>query len=181
MKTPKTIRIIIMALIIASFSGCEELMDQFGINFKSDYYAFNFTIDPEEATIGDFKFKEKVYMSDLDSILDENDLDKDNLKSVELHELTLEIVNPNTDINFDMVEHFELYILSGSHPELLVAEVSSVPTGTRVLTFLILDKELKKYLDEDSYTIKLMGELNDIPAEIVEVEGKLRFKFTGGI
>ena len=181
MNTSKFFRAFVAVFFAVSFFGCEEILDKIAIDFKSGYYDFDFTVNPDDIETGVYTFNEEAYKSDLDSLLDENDLDKDNLKSVELDELTLEIINNNIDITFDGIENFELYISATGMPEILIAKIESVPPGTRTLNFSIEGKELKEYLEKDMYTIRLKGSISEIPSGVVQIDGKLRFAFTGGL
>src|SRR4030042_6907060 len=143
---------IIIIIIFLSFSsvGCEDLLNL--LTFESKEYTLEFVVKPVDQA-GYHIFKEEVLKSDLDSILDANDVSKERLKEVNIKEAIAMITSPDTTVFFDPLASFTVTIYTDSLGETTIAEMNPVPDGLRELSLPLKDDDIKKYLFESDFIL----------------------------
>lgn len=177
MKNYLGIILIFLFLSFASVS-CEDL---FGLlNFDSKEYTLDFVIQPVDK-IGYHIFKEEVLVSDLDSILEANDVSKERLREVNIKEAVARITSPDTTVFFDPLASFSVTIYTDSLGETTIAEMDPVPDGLRELTLTLKKDDLINYLFESEFMLSAEGVLSEQTSEPVPVQVKVKFVFKAGL
>ena len=177
MKNYLGIILIILFLSFASVS-CEDL---FGLlTFDSKEYTLEFVINPAD-DIGYHIFKEEVLQSDLDSILDANDVSEERLKEVHIKEAVALITNPDTTVFFDPLASFTVTIYTDSLGETTIAEMNPVPDGLRELSLPLKDDDVKKYLFESDFMLSAFGALSEQISKPIHILVKVKFEFKAGL
>jgi hypothetical protein len=177
MKNYIGILIIILFLSFASVS-CEDL---FGLlKFDSDEYIIEFVISPLDDA-GYHIFSEEIFESDLDSVLEANDVSEDRLKEVNIKEAIARITDPDTTVFFDPMASFSLSIYTDSLGEQNIASMDPVPDGLRVIKMTPVDDDFKNYLFESDFMVTAMGVLSEQTMHPIPVEVKVKFEFKAGL
>jgi len=171
---------IIVILIFLSFStvGCEGLFNL--LTFESKEYTLEFVVKPDDKA-GYHIFKEEVLQSDLDSILDANDVSKDRLKEVNIKEAIAMITSTDTTVFFDPLTSFTVTIYTDSLGETTIAEMDQVPDGLRELSFPLKNDDLKNYLFESEFMLSVTGVLSEHTTRHIPVLVKIKFEFRAGL
>ena len=135
--------------------GCELLKNS--VKVDSDTYGHTFYIDPSEP--GTYDFEEGVITTDIDAILEDNDIKEKKLKSARITEMTAYLY---TSHSFDILDDGEIYFkFNASSAEKTVAWLpSTVPAGVLELDLDFTSDDLKDYILQDSFIIGGWGQLN---------------------
>jgi hypothetical protein len=177
MKNYPGIILILLFLLFASVS-CEDL---FGLlTFDSKEYTLEFVVNPSYDA-GYNIFKEEVLQSNLDSILDANDVSEERLKEVHIKEAVALITNPDTTVFFDPLASFSVTIYTDSLGETIIAEMNPVPDGLRELSLPLKDDDLKNYLLESDFMLSAVGVLSEQTSKPIPVRVKVKFEFKAGL
>jgi hypothetical protein len=176
MKNHLGVILIIVFLAVSSVS-CEDL---FNLTFDSKEYTIEFTIQPVDKA-GYHLFKEDIFESDIDSILDANDVSEDRLKEVYIKKAVAVITGVDTSVFFDPIERFEVTIYTDSLDETTIAEMNPVPDGQRELTLPLKDDDLKAYMFEPEFMLTAIGVLSEQTTKPIPVQIKVKFEFSAGL
>jgi hypothetical protein len=170
--------IIIILFLSCSSVSCDDL---FGLlKFDSDEYTFEFVVSPVDKA-GNNIFKEEVFQSNLDSILEANDVSEDRLKEVNIKEAIARITDPDTTVFFDPMASFSVTIYTDSLGEKTIAEMDPVPDGLRELSLDLKDDDLKNYLFESDFMLTAVGDLSERTLKLIPVQVKVKFEFKAGL
>jgi hypothetical protein len=176
----KNYLVIILILLFLSFASvsCEDL---FGLlTFNSKEYTLEFVLNTDE-TAGYHIFKEEVLQSDLDSILDANDVSEERLREVHIKEAVALINNPDTTVFFDPLASFSVTVYTDSLGETKIAELNPVPDGLREFSLPLKDDDIKKYLLESEFMLSAVGTLSEMVLKPIPVMVKVKFEFKAGL
>jgi hypothetical protein len=168
---------IIVIIIFLSFSsvGCEDLFDL--LTFESKEYTIEFVVNPIDENI----FIEEVAESDLDSILDANDVSTDRLNEVHVKQAIALITSPDTTVFFDPLAKFVVTIYTDSLGETTIAEIDPVPDGLREISLQLKVDDLKDYLLEPEFMFTAIGVLSEQTTKPIPVQVKVKFEFKAGL
>ena len=176
MKNNLGIILIIIFLSMSSVS-CEDL---FNLTFDSKEYTIEFTVKPIDEK-GFHIFKEEVLESDLDSILDANDVSEDRLNAVHVKEAIAVITSLDTTVFFDPLESFKVTIYTDSLDETTIAEMNEIPDGLRELTLPLKYDDFKDYMFEPEFMLTAIGVLSEQTTKAIPVTVKVKFEFKAGL
>ena len=171
---------IILIIVFLSFSSvsCDDL---FGLlNFDSGEYTLEFVVSPLDE-VGYHIFSEKVFESDLDSILAANDVSEDRLKEVIIKEAIARITDPDTTVFFDPLASFSVSLYTDSLGEKNIASMDPVPDGVREIKLSLVDDDLKNYMFAPDFMISAMGALSEQIFNPIPVQVKVRFELKAGL
>jgi len=169
--------ILILVFLSVSLVSCEDL---FNITFDSKEYTIEFRVKPIDER-GFHIFKEEVLESDIDSILDANNVSEDRLNSVHIKEAVAVITSVDTTVFFDPLERFEVTIYTDNLDETTIAELNTVPDGLREITIPLKDDDLKGYMLEPEFMLTVAGVLSEQTTKAVPVQVKVKFEFRAGL
>ncbi|WP_299761096.1 hypothetical protein [uncultured Pontibacter sp.] len=99
------------------------------------------------------------------------------VKDVTLNRLELTIKKPEGQ-NFDFLKRIELYISSEDQPEVRIAYLDEVPTGSSVLKLKSTNAKLDEYIKSNNYTIRTQAEISKPITEDITIKADMRFKVT---
>lgn len=179
MKKLKRIALGLVVLNGVMFSSCEELMD-FGVNVDTDYTYVDFVVEPTD-NIGENVFSTSVIKSSLESMLEDSEVSKDDVSSVSIKEAIIEMKNDDPAITFDYFSRVEATIQVDGLPEIVVAFVDSIPTGSRNIKCDVTNEELLGYLEGNEYMLRARGVSVMPVTDTLYIEGKLKFSVTTDI
>jgi len=176
MKNRLGIILIIIFLSVSSVS-CEDL---FNLTFDSKEYTIEFTVNPVDEK-GYHIFKEEVLESDLDSILDANNVSEDRLNAVHVKEAIAVITSLDTTVFFDPLESFKVTIYTDTLDESTLAEIKEIPDRQRELSLPIKSDDFKDYLFEPEFMLTAIGVLSEQTTKAIPVQVKVKFEFKAGL
>ena len=147
--------LLLFTLIGVLTGGCELLKNSTKVD--SDTYGYTFPINPTEA--GTYSFEEGIITTDIESILDDNNVKRNKLKSAKITEMKAWIYSSHT---FDVVDDGEIYFkFNATSSEKTVAWLpSTIPAGATELDLDFTSDDLKDYILQDSFIIGGWAELN---------------------
>jgi hypothetical protein len=167
----KQLKTLIAATAFVAFSASCDLTDIVDINFTSDQQSVDFTIAP--ASAGDYYEQVEVVTTDIKKQIEDNGGSIDNLKSIKVSDLSIEIVSGAT--NLDAFKSFELKITATGAADKKLAWIDDVPLGVTSAAPSYITEDIKDYVGQDTYTIKLSGILRSAITNDVVLRTKAHF------
>ena len=117
----------------------------------------------------------------LDSVCKANNVNKDQIKSVKIKEVFLDIVD-NNNTTFDLVDWAEAYVGAAGQADLLLAAKNPVPKdGTRSISLDVKSVELADYIKSNQMSFFAKGQTNAPVKSDVEMRARVTFSITGQI
>lgn len=159
--------------------SCEEVINDL-LTFDSQYYIFDFSVDPIDRT-GYHIFTEEISKSNLDSLLEANSLSKEKLQEVITKETIINITDPDASTTFDPLEKLSVTIYTKALGETTIAAIDPIPRGLNELTLVLEDCDLKDYLYEDEFILSAIGVLKERTYKTITMQAKVKFQFRAGL
>jgi hypothetical protein len=165
---------ILAAGLLAMFtSGC-DLLNLVDINFTTNEHSVDFTIEP--ASAGAYFEQVEIVATEIKKEIEDNGGSLKNLKTVKISDISVELVSGADYL--DAFESFEIAIESKDIAEKKIAWIDDVPLGVKQATPEFTTDNLKDYVGQDTYTIKLKGVLrSDVTTDVV-LKVKAHYKVT---
>jgi hypothetical protein len=170
--------LILFTLIGILSGGCELLRNS--VKWNEDY-SITFTINPSGEDLVQ-NFVTQIVYTNIQEVLDENNVNADQLRAANLIEVRAEIVPGSHETNFDKVDDGEVWLQYGTGSPFTAAWwPTSVPAGASVLKLEFNPTDLKQMLLEESFNAGGWVELNT-PTEgtsyvtvyfVFELDGKI--------
>lgn len=147
---------IVLGLVHLLVVSCEENLPL--IDFAFEHKGLKFNIDSTiNSSEGEFLFLDTVVKTNIDSLIEEQDADKDDIKEIRADSINLEILNP--DLNFDFLKGARITISTPDNPSDIVQITQmnfAVPAKQlRVLVIPTRDEDLVRFLEEDSDSFRI--------------------------
>lgn len=115
----------------------------------------------------------------LDSVCKANNVNKDQIKSVKIKEVFLDILD-NNNTTFDLVNWAEAYVGSAGKADLMLASKNPVPKdGVRTIALDIKDIELVEYIKSNQMSFFAKGETNAPVKTDVPMRARVKFSIVG--
>jgi len=179
-KMKNYLRIFCSILILFFLSvSCEDLLSDF-LTFDSNYYVIDFAVDPTDRT-GYHIFTEETARSDIDSLLEANNVLREKLKEVHAKEAVVKITDADASNTFDPLEKLSVTIYTKSLGEKTIASIDQIPDGLRDLTLILEEDDLMDYLFEDEFVLSTIGILKERTYKIIPMQARVKFEFKAGI
>ena len=140
--------------------ACEEVAPL--IDFTFEHKDLDFTIDSTlNSGSGEFLFLDTTIETNIDSLIESQDGDKDDIKEIRADSLGLEIID--AEINFDFLKSARITISSADKPNDVIQLTSNdfiIPRNQlRSITIPTRDEDLIRLLsnsdDEDEFVIRI--------------------------
>jgi len=170
--------LLLFTLIGVLAGGCELLRNS--VKWNEDY-SITFTINPSGEDLTQ-DFVTQIVYTNIQEVLDENDISADKLRAANLIEVRAEIEPGSQETNFDKVVDGEIWLQYGTEKPFTVAWwPTSVPAGASVVKLDYKPDDLKPMLLEESFNAGGWVELNK-PTEgtsyvrvyfVFELDGKI--------
>ncbi|HEC42660.1 MAG TPA: hypothetical protein ENI20_07520 [Bacteroides sp.] len=176
MKTTK-ILIIIIALAGIFATACDELLGDL-LKFNSEWFSVEFTIEPSDE-VGDLVFSTEEFEANLDSVLDANGVDRENIASAKLSDAKISILTDGC--NFDPVESVELLIETPGLGSTRIAWLDSIPDGVTMIELELNMDDLQAYLLETQFKVTAAGTLSEKVDKTVELVADIRWIIRGDL
>lgn len=151
-------------IICIIFSSCKNGMINFNLNFTHEAIIQN-TL-PVNVPVNLFT---PETTTNTEKELEVRDSQKNLVEEVILETLTIEITSPQNQ-NFNFLQKIEIYINSPKNNEIKVAEKFEIPESQKKINLNAFDVNLKEYLVDDNFTLRIKTVTNQIPGQDVELE-----------
>lgn len=171
----KMMKVILMTGLLLA-SGC-ELLDEVGIVLNSKQQEFEFTIPVGEA--GSYTYSEEDINAEIDSLVEANDYNVDQINEVTLNECKLVIATPDT-ATFDAMASFRVIISKTTIEAGEVIAQGTVGDGLTELTLNPEQADLTEYVKGDNYKIFVTGEQDGEVTTEMLVEGTILYEVEVG-
>lgn len=161
-KTLRTMKIKISALLIglmAVVTSCDDLSI---INYDMNFATAAFTIDA--TTNADTSYVIETGMVDPKDEMEKNGVSADVVKKATIKSVTINLVNPSTG-NFNWAKSAKVSIMAEGQPEAEVASVTEVGPELTMIEITGLDVELTDYIKGGMFNFKLEA-TNDEPIPV---------------
>jgi hypothetical protein len=166
-----------IALILGIAVSCDLFDNVLDINFDTDYVDVTFTVNPSEA--GPYTFTQEVIQSDLQQQIEDNGGSIGNLKDVNIKEIVIEVASAEKNLN--AFDQFDVFMSATAINEIKVASVGNIPDGATSAVLQIEQSDVKKFLNEEEYTIRISGELGEAITEPIDMVAKIKYEVTVGL
>ena len=157
-------------------TSCEDLMNQFGMTINSDVYEIERTIEPQPA--GTYEYIESAIASEIEKVLDENGRTLEELESVDVSMVTLEILDEG--LTFEAFKSFEFVLSTSQVAEKVVAYIDNIPDTAKFLTLNIDPINVMDYITADEFNIKLIAVQDKDLTDTLNILGKVKFGLNFG-
>jgi hypothetical protein len=169
--------------IVFFFQDCKKLKKY--TDFDVDY-STDFVIPANGGLIGlPINIVTPETTTNTEGVYDNNDTEAKLVDEVTMTRLNL-VINSPQNASFDFLESIEVYLSTSSEPEVLVASKYDIPkSGLRVLELDTRDENLKAYLQENAFKIRVKTNMRQAVAydismtanETFHVKAKLKNLF----
>lgn len=177
MNTKKLIYGLLFAGLVIVFSSCEDFMNQFGISLNSDVYEIERTVDPQPA--GTYEYIESAIVSAIEALVEENGHTLEEMESVNVNRVTLEIIDEGK--TFEAFESFEFVLSSNEVDEVVVAFIDDIPDTANFLNLNISSIDVMNYVTSETFNIKLISVQDKEILEPLNILGKVSFSLNLGL
>ncbi|MEY4928061.1 MAG: hypothetical protein RI894_2497 [Bacteroidota bacterium] len=174
---------ILGALLLAN-SGCLDKIakyTEFDIPYKG---TFSVPAIPSIVPVGGLIDTVNVSTPDIPTLfskyLDDNQTAKDLLDSITLKSLSLTVKSPVSG-NFNFLKSARLYISSTTLTEQLLASRDSIPLGLTALDFTKKNINVRNYLEQTNFKIRLVAVPRTVTDSTTKVEMNLKFHINARI
>ncbi len=168
--------LLLFTLVGVLTGGCELLTNT--VKVDSDTYYYDFVINPTEA--GPYSFSEQVISTDINQLLDDNNVKREKIKSVKISAIRAVIISAHT---FDILDSGEIYLGSGTTKTTMAWWPVPVPAGSTDVPLDASSDDFKDLILQDTFTIggscNLSGPLTTQAMVQVWFEFELEFKLIG--
>jgi hypothetical protein len=168
--------LLLFSLLGVLAGGCELLQ---GVKFDEGYY-YVFTIDPTEA--GDYYFNEEVVTTDIQQVLDDNNIKEKKLKSVVIKEIKATIQPGSHESTFNILKSGKITMHGDGMTPVDVAWVPD-PVTQNVSTMLLdhSSDDLKDHILSGTLFFAGMGVLNADHEGTTMVRVDVTFELNGKV
>jgi hypothetical protein len=166
---------IVLGLVHFLVVSCEENLPL--IDFSFEHKDLKFEIDSTiNSSEGEFLFLDTVVKTNIDSLIDEQDADKEDIKEIRADSINLEILNP--ELNFDFLKSARITISTPDNPGDVVQITQMnfvIPLKQlRVLVIPTRDEDLVKFLEEDSDEFRIRIYINRRLGTVLEEKAMVK-------
>lgn len=165
-----SVGLLLIAVIIIS---CEDLLN---VTFEGKKVKINFLIYPEQQ-IGEKVLSQGVFQNELDSLLQENNLSRENLKSAKLESIVIKAKNGG---NFNPISWFKATFKAENLDELVVANIDEIVQDADSVNLNVIGDDLLQYLGYEEYSIKIVGANDEAITDTIEAQAIIKVTFTAG-
>ncbi|WP_299781625.1 hypothetical protein [uncultured Formosa sp.] len=172
----KTLYLKIKSLTTLSFiliiTSCSTLDDftKFEISYKESV-----TIPATTPIDLPFTISTPEISTNSESTFEVNDTSKDLIEDIKLTEFKLTLINPN-DEDFSFLETIEIYIAAdGLEDTKLAWNSTPIENNTNVMYLETSDEDLKDYIFEDSFYLKIETGTDEVLTEDYDIDIKTIF------
>lgn len=171
-----------IVLVLACFSllSCNKKEVPKAIEFELPY-STSIDIEGSGLTINTpVEFTSSDIATNISSALSSYSTNGDNIESVRYTQFNITAASPQGQ-NLDFIKSLKLYMKAGGQADVLVASNENFPTGVTTLDLSLLDVNLKNYLLQDKFQVKVIVTPRSVLGQGVTVKINLnqKFKITG--
>ena len=159
----------ILCLLLLNCSVVDELT-KFDIDYEIEY-----TIPPVSIINIPISLNTPDIETENETTFENNNTNKNSIKSIRLKSLTLNITDPET-ANFNFLKDIRIYIKTENVEETEIANLIDIEnSNSRVLDLKILNKELEDYVKEDQFTLRVVAVADETTSEQISITIKSVF------
>jgi hypothetical protein len=157
-------------VILTSLASCKKIKEVTYVNFEITYRP---TVEvsalglPPEVQLPpggvSASFPAFPFATNIQTYLDQYDIEWENVVEVTPLRLTLEVIHPNH--NFDYVDSVQVFLSAPNLPEVMIAYSYTVPKGKMVIYLQnVQDLNLKDYFLKETVYYRINTHINKVPA-----------------
>lgn len=166
---------LLLFLMLFSFTSCEKLDDLLTFDVKD---STTFTIPSVTGINAPISIPAPTIKSSSTNAFKNNNTNASLVKNVTLKELTLNLESPATR-TFNFLKSIEIYISATGEKEVLLASIHDIPSSVgKILNLVPSGNKLDVYIKKESYNIRTVVEVREIPGEDITVKADLVFQVT---
>ena len=160
-------KILLLSLSFLFLFNC-SVIDEL-TKFDMDYET-NYTLNPVPIVNFPVSLNTPDIETESESTFENNNTKKDLIESIKLKSLTIKISSPETG-NFNFLKNVRIAISSENVEETEVAYLTDIPNdNSNSIDLDIIDKELKAYLKEDTFKLRVTAVADETTTEVYEVD-----------
>lgn len=165
--------------LIFGTTSCEE--ELLKVNVPLRYYNTEFVL-PTTTEAGPLSDSLDV-VTNIDSILNANKVNKDKINSITLKELNLEMVGGDELVNFRLLQSVKAEMSVNGGPYVTLSQLDNNPDEEKFTLNMPVNTslELKDYLTNSSFRFRLSGVTRGPVAHEVIIKAKLDFVLSAGV
>lgn len=159
-------RILMLGLILTVLFGCQkDKLVKFNLSYET-----TFTIPNGTGISVPVSIVAPVILSNSEVEFSANDTGKDNIESISLTSLNLEITSPAAQ-EFDFLEDIELYISANGVSEVLFAYVYNMQNIVgNTISLTVSQSDFQEFIKQDSFTIRASTVSDEFNLTDVEIK-----------
>ncbi|MBI3233003.1 MAG: hypothetical protein HYZ42_03015 [Bacteroidetes bacterium] len=169
-----------LILAVSSFvviSSCSK--EDLKINFDLGASEINFEVKASPQA-GAMQIDAQNMQYNLDSVCKANSISKDQIKSVKIKEVFLDILDNKT--TFDIIDWAEAYVGASGKANLLLASKNPVlKDGVRTISLDLKDVELVEYIQANQMSFFAKGATNSPILTNVPMRARVKFSLTAQV
>ncbi len=138
-------------------------------------YEISYTIPPVTIINEPVSLNTPDIETENEATYENNNTNKNSVESIRLKSITLDIASPNT-ANFNFLKEIYIYIKTENQEEIEIANLEDLEnTDTTFLELDTLNKELEKYVKDDTFTLRIRAIADETTEEEIEISIKSVF------
>lgn len=155
-----------LCLLLLNCSVVDELT-KFDIDYETSY-----TIPPVTIINVPISLNTPDIETENEATYENNNTNKNSVESIRLKSMTLDITSPET-ANFNFLKEIYIYIKTENQEEIEIANLTDLEnTDATFLELNTINKELEKYVKEDTFTLRVRAIADETTAEEIEISIK---------
>ncbi len=164
-----------MLLIMVSLLSCDKLDQLLTFDVKD---SVTFTIPSSTGINLPINIPVPTIESSASSTFKNNNTHASLVKNVALKELKLNLIDPENK-TFKFLKSIEIYISAVGEKEVLLASTYDIPVSIgNTLTLSPSGNKLDAYLKKESYTIRNVVEIREVPGGNITIKADMVFQVT---
>ena len=167
----------LLILTIVAVSSCKKALPD--IEFSKEFANIDFVLQPQDS-IGEFNLLNQTFNTDIVEKLTQEGFNVNNLKEVKLESAILQVVDANSELNFDFLRDVNASLESNT--TFIFANVElPVSFPERTINLNPTANDLKSYFKAEQLNVKLRAYLELPINQPIACKLALRFKIKAGI
>ncbi|MDQ3393441.1 MAG: hypothetical protein M3512_04935 [Bacteroidota bacterium] len=162
-------------LLIITLLSCDKLDQLLTFDVKD---SATFTIPSSTAINLPINIPVPTIQSSASSTFKNNNTNASLVKDVFLKDLTLNLTDPD-DMTFRFLKSITIFISAAAEKEVILASITDIPLTTgNTLTLTPSGSKLDVFLKKDSYNIRNVVEIREVPKSSITIRADMVFQVT---
>ncbi len=178
-RNMKTKIYVVLIIVAAIFSSCDQIMDQMAVTTDSGSYTTELSIAP--ASQGDHLYVQKLVEADLKEMLAEHGFTGAIVKKINVTSAIVSIAPNSTVRNFNSINVLNAIIEMDSLPADTIATYTNTIANATSLTLDPLSVDVADYLGAEEYSLAIDGTLKEPLTDTLKVNFKVVYEIVLGL